>query len=106
MNQVMVNTKYQHIQCDEKGVAIIAGIKIKVVELVVEYLAYGWSPEELHFQHPELSLGQIHAALAYYWDHRDIMNADIKNRMDKIDGLNKKHSNPKLYRKINFEKAS
>jgi uncharacterized protein (DUF433 family) len=42
---------------------------MKVIELVREQDAYGWSPEELHFQHPYLSLGQIHSALAYYWDH-------------------------------------
>ena len=28
--------------------------------------AHGWSAEELLFQHPYLSLGQIHSALAYY----------------------------------------
>ncbi len=26
--------------------------------------SYGWSAEELQFQHPYLSLGQIHSALA------------------------------------------
>jgi hypothetical protein len=31
-----------------------------VVELVVEKMAYGWSPEEFHLQHPYLSLGQIY----------------------------------------------
>ncbi|MBF0328235.1 MAG: DUF433 domain-containing protein [Nitrospirae bacterium] len=35
---------------------------MKVVELVVEKIAYGWSPEELHFQHPYLTLGQIYSA--------------------------------------------
>ncbi len=34
-------------------------------ELVVEQQEYGWSPEELHFQHPYLTLGQIHLTLAY-----------------------------------------
>jgi len=40
---------------------------MKVVESVVEQQAYGWSPEELRFQHPYMTLGQIHSALAYYW---------------------------------------
>ncbi len=39
---------------------------MKVVELVVEQRTYGWSPEELHFQHPYLTLRQIHSAPAYY----------------------------------------
>lgn len=53
---------------------------MKVVELVMAQRAYGWSPEELHFQHPDLSLGQIHSALAYYWDHRDELDGDIEQR--------------------------
>jgi len=48
---------------------------MKVLELVLSQKAYGWSPEELHFQYPHLSLGQIHSALAYYWDHRDELEA-------------------------------
>ena len=48
---------------------------MKVLELVLSQKAYGWSPEELHFQYQHLSLGQIHSALAYYWDHRDELEA-------------------------------
>lgn len=101
-----MSTKYEHIQFDEQGIPIIAGTKIKVVELIVEYLAYGWSPEELHFQHPNLSLGQIHTALAYYWDNQENMDAEIKSRIDKIDNLSKKHSNLNLFKKFSVEKAS
>ena len=63
-----------------RRVPIIAGTNMKVVELVMAQLAYGWSPEELHFQHPYLSLGQIHSALAYYWDHKEELDADIERR--------------------------
>lgn len=58
-------TTYEHVQLDGTGVPIIVGTNMKVVELVMAQLAHGWSPEELHFQHPYLSLGQIHSALAY-----------------------------------------
>ncbi len=63
----MPETTYEHVQLDVSGVPIIVGTNMKVVELVMAQLAHGWSPEELHFQHPCLSLGQIHSALAYYW---------------------------------------
>src|SRR5215831_1490821 len=33
---------------------------------VLDKLAYGWSPEEMHPQHPDLTLGQINAALWYF----------------------------------------
>lgn len=73
-------TLYEHIQLDANGTPLIAGTTMKVVELVLAYLAYGWSPAELHFQHPYLTLGQIHAALAYYWDHQEALDADIEQR--------------------------
>ena len=47
-------TKYEHVVQDERDVPIIAGPNMKVIELVLEKTAYGWSPEELHFQHPYL----------------------------------------------------
>jgi hypothetical protein len=31
---------------------------------VLDKIAYGWIPEEMHLQHPHLSLAQIHAALS------------------------------------------
>src|SRR4030042_4773171 len=54
-----VQTSYDHIALNEKEIPIIRGTTMKVVELVVEKLAHGWSPEELHFQHPYLTLGQV-----------------------------------------------
>lgn len=74
---MIVETRYEHIQLNEAGVPIIAGTTMKVIELVLDHKAYGWSPEELHFQHPYLSLGQIYSALAYYWDHQVSLDEDI-----------------------------
>ena len=74
-------TKYEHVVLDEKAVPIITGTNMKVIEMVLEKTAYGWSPEELHFQHPYLTLGQIYSALAYYWDHQDVLDRDIERRL-------------------------
>lgn len=82
-----VETRYEHIVLDAAGVPRIVGTTMKVVELVQEQLAYGWSAEELHFQHPYLSLGQIHSALAYYWDHKDELDQDIARRLARVDEL-------------------
>jgi uncharacterized protein (DUF433 family) len=70
-------TSYQHIRLDKDGVPYVAGTTMKVVELVMAQQAYGWSPEELHFQHPYLSMSQIHSALAYYWEHTDTLDEAI-----------------------------
>ena len=61
----------------------------KVVELVLEQHAHGWSPEELHFQHPHLSLGKIYSALAYYWDHKDDLDRDIERRLQEVEQIGK-----------------
>ena len=58
-----------HIRVDDKGGEWIAGTTFRVTDVVLGHLAHGWSPEEIHFQHPQLSMGQIHSALAYYCDH-------------------------------------
>ena len=73
-------TAYAHILVDDQGVAWIAGANTKVVELVAEVRAYGWSPEELAYQHPHLTLSQVHSALAYYWDHRGEIETDLTRR--------------------------
>jgi uncharacterized protein (DUF433 family) len=84
------STTYEHIQLDANGVPLISGTTMKVVELVMAQIAHGWSPEELFFQHPYLTLGQIHAALAYYWDHQQELDADIERRAQFTDAARTK----------------
>lgn len=87
MSLAAKKTKYEHIVLDEKKVPIIVGTTTKVIELVLEKTAYGWSPEELHLQHPYLTLGQIHSALAYYWDHKEMLDQDIEERLKRANQI-------------------
>jgi uncharacterized protein (DUF433 family) len=89
MSLTVKKTKYEHVVLDEKKVPVIAGTNMKVIELVLEKTAYGWSPEELHFQHPYLSLGQVYSALAYYWDHKEALDQDIEERLKHTDQIQK-----------------
>jgi uncharacterized protein (DUF433 family) len=66
------------IELDEQGVAWISGTRVKVIEVALDKLAHGSSPEEMAFQYPHLSLAQIHAALAYYYEHQRELDADIQ----------------------------
>jgi len=70
-----------HIRLDSSGVAWIDDTKVKVVEIISDHLAYGYSPEEIHLQHPHLSLAQVHAAFAYYFDHQEGMDAEMEQRL-------------------------
>ena len=103
MSLTSVETKYEHIILDKKGVPFITGTNMKVIELVLDKSAYGWSPEELHFQHPYLSLGQIHSALAYYWDHQKELDADIEKRLATVDKIQKKMDPPKFIKRLKSE---
>jgi len=95
-----METRYEHIMSDENHIPSIVGTTMKVVELVVEQQAYGWSPEELHFQHPYLTLGQIHSALAYYWDHREELDSHIRRRLERVDELRSKNQPSELVERL------
>jgi uncharacterized protein (DUF433 family) len=75
------------IEIDREGVAWVSGANVKVIEVVLDKLAYGWSPEEIHFQHPQLSLAQIHAALSYYYENQSRMNAEIDAQRREVERL-------------------
>jgi uncharacterized protein (DUF433 family) len=77
----LTTTDYKYIQLNENGVPVIADTTMKVIELMTSVKAYGWNPDELHANYPHLSMSQIHSALAYYWDHK----ADIDAEIERID---------------------
>src|ERR1700741_382159 len=72
-----------HIRIDEHGVAWIDDTRIKVIEVATDKLAHGSSPEEMHFQYPHLSLAQIYAALAYYYEHQAEFEAEILRQAER-----------------------
>lgn len=76
-----VKTRYEHIVLDDGGVPRIDGTTMKVVELVTAQHAHGWSPEELIFQFQDRTLGQVHSALAYYWDHQEQLDQEVARRL-------------------------
>jgi uncharacterized protein (DUF433 family) len=67
-----------HISLEERGVAWIDDTNTKVIEVVLDKLAFQWSPEAIHIQHPHLPLARIYAALAYYYDHKDAIDEQIR----------------------------
>lgn len=73
----MTPTTTAHIHLDEQGRAWIDDTNVKVIEVVLDQRAHGGNPEKIHEEHPHLSLAQIHAALAYYHDHKDEFDMEI-----------------------------
>ena len=88
------------IEIDARGVAWVAGANTKVKEIVLDKLAYGWSPEEMHFQHPHLSMAQIHAALAYYYENQEKIDEEIRRDLEEVDQLRSQSESSALRSKL------
>src|SRR5580658_10097453 len=98
-------TDYKYIVLDSSGEAFIEGTRYKVLHLVKDNIAYGWSPLELQWQHPDLSLAQVHSALAYYADHQNEIDDEIKSDLDEYRALKARTGpsiRPDLERRVKF----
>jgi uncharacterized protein (DUF433 family) len=93
-------TEYKHIQLDERNVPTLAGTTMKVVELILPVKAYEWTPEDLYEQHPYLTMGQIHSALAYYWDHQEQLDADLEKRYQFAEKLRQEATESPIIEKL------
>jgi uncharacterized protein (DUF433 family) len=71
------------IEVDDRGVAWIRGTKVKVIEIATDKLAHGSTPEEIYFQYPHLSLAQIYAGLAYYYEHQAEFDEEIVRQAER-----------------------
>ena len=70
-------TAYPHVEVDDNGMPYVRGTRFKVVQIVLDRLAYHWDAEEIQRQHPMLTLTQVYTALAYYYDHKDVLDARL-----------------------------
>src|SRR5438309_1779398 len=59
--------------------------RTRVAQIVMDYLAYGWPPDEIQRQHPHLTLAEVHAAMGYYYDHQAEIDAEIAAELDEVD---------------------
>ncbi len=96
----LTTTQHKYIELNENNVPYIAGTTMKVIELVSGHLAFGWSPEEIKFQHPYLSMSQIYSALAYYWDNKEELDADIQRRFENVETLRQQAGKSALVKKL------
>src|SRR3990172_8444968 len=66
------------------GRPIIAGRSVTVSDLLARYLRWGTTPPELAAQF-KLTLGQVHAALAYYYMHQGAMDEEMRRDQEMAD---------------------
>ncbi len=101
-----VSEPLSHIIIDEDGVARVDATTVKVIEIALDHLAYGWSADAMHEQFPHLSLAQIHAALAYYYDHQARFDGEIKKLEREIGQWNQELGDSPLQLRLRQLKLS
>jgi uncharacterized protein (DUF433 family) len=66
-------TQYIDIRMNRRGEErpFVAGTRVRVQDIVLDSERFGHTAEEIAVQFPDLSLAQVHSALAYYFDHKE-----------------------------------
>ena len=77
------------------GRPIIAGTTLRVQDVAAHHIYRHYTPEELAYQ-LQISLAQVHAALAYYYAHKDEIDQQIEEddrliREAKEKGFGQRH---------------
>jgi hypothetical protein len=63
--------------------------RVRVAEIAADHLGNGWSAEEILRQYPHLTGAEVHAALGYYFDHRDEIEAELAVEVAALDAAEK-----------------
>jgi uncharacterized protein (DUF433 family) len=101
-----ISAPLSHVVRDENSVAWIDDTNVKVIELALDHLAYGWSADSIHEQFPHLTLAQIHAALAFFYDHQADLEQEILRREREVDAWKSELRVSPLQRRLRQLKSS
>lgn len=81
----MLTLSYPHIEKSENQSAHLQRLpRIRIAQIVMDYIAYGWSVEEICRQHLYLSLAEAHAAMGYYFDHQEEIDQEIRQEWQQV----------------------
>ena len=76
----------------------IDGHRITVADVAIWYQRMGMSPDEIVSTFPTITLSDVHAALAYYYEHRDRIDADIREGEEAAEKL--RAGQPSIFEKV------
>jgi uncharacterized protein (DUF433 family) len=68
------------------GRPCIAGTGLRVSDVVLAHLFHDQTPDEIAAGYA-VSLASVHAALAYYYEHKDDIDADLRQQIEKARRL-------------------
>jgi uncharacterized protein (DUF433 family) len=95
-----------HVHLDDQGRAWLDATNVKVIEVVLDHLAYGWNAETIQENHPHLSLAQVYAALAWYYDHQAEMDTEIEQQEERLHTLRASVQPSPLQRRLAAQRRS
>ena len=72
-----------HIVVDDRGIARVGQTRMKVTHLVQEMESEGLTAKQAAEAFP-LTVADVHAALAYYHDHREEIDAQIRETAELV----------------------
>lgn len=102
----MLKISYPHISIDRNvlaGEPCIKGTRMTVALIAEEVEHLGMAPDDVIAMHPHLSLAQVHAALVYYYDHKNDIDASI--RKTKVSESKLRRQFPSMVKKLLLEKV-
>src|SRR5262245_4693909 len=71
--------------------------RTRVAMIAADYLWRGWSAEEIVRQYPYLNLAEVHAALTYFFDHRQEIEDELVIEYQQVEEWKKLHPTPPLF---------
>jgi uncharacterized protein (DUF433 family) len=93
-----------HIRIGPDNQAWIEGTPYRVLDIVLDHLVHGFSAEEIQFQHYGVpSLAQIHAALAYYYDHQAELDNEIERQVKSAEALKAQSGESPIVKRLKAE---
>jgi uncharacterized protein (DUF433 family) len=96
---------YPHIEKPPGGAARLEKHpRTRVAMLAADYLWRGWSAEELVRHYPHLTLAEVHAALGYYFDHREEIDTELLEESRAADAWRQSH--PTASELVRLKRAS
>lgn len=73
------------------GRARIAGHRVRVFDIVAWSKHQGMTPDEIVSNLPSLALADVHAALAYYFDHLEEIQEEMRAEKALADEVRRNH---------------
>ena len=84
------------------GKACIAGHRIRVIDIMIRHERFGESADEIVSQFPGITLGDVYAALAYYYDHQEEIEEEMRQETETVELYRSRYSS-KLREKFDIK---